>query len=111
MKDHRLAIGRVFLLAALLALLPAACSWPKVHGITPISPRVGVNQTVDTLQPTFRWKPVAEPDARYDFVIYDSYAPPLNRAASEGLLPGRAARAGTHAGGFTTAGPEILLVG
>jgi micrococcal nuclease len=35
-----------------------------------------VDQTVDTLQPTFRWEPVAEPDARYDFVIYDSYAPP-----------------------------------
>ncbi len=60
-----------WILAGLLALV--ACSWTTIHGVTPISPKVGVDQTVDTLQPTFRWEPVAEPDARYDFIIYESY--------------------------------------
>ena len=66
-----------WILAGLLALM--ACSATAIHGITPISPRVGISYwsdrppVVKTLQPTFRWEPVAESNARYDFVIFESY--------------------------------------
>jgi len=60
-----------WILAGLLALV--ACSWTTIHGVTPISPEAGRDPAVETLQPTFRWEPVAEPDARYDFIIYESY--------------------------------------
>ncbi len=60
-----------WILAGLLAL--AACSWTTIHGVTPISPEAGRDPAVETLQPTFRWEPVAEQDARYDFIIYESY--------------------------------------
>ena len=66
-----------WILAGLLAL--AACSWTTIHGVTPISPEPGISSwtnrptTVESLQPTFRWEPVAEQDARYDFIIYESY--------------------------------------
>jgi len=60
-----------WILGGLLAL--AACSVTTIHGVTPISPEVGQDPTVETLQPTFRWEPVAGQDARYDFIIYESY--------------------------------------
>ena len=64
-------------LAGLLALM--ACTTTTTHGITPISPRAGMSSwtdeppVVETLQPTFRWEPVDESNARYDFVIFQSY--------------------------------------
>ncbi len=64
-----------WILVGLLGLL--ACSGTRIHGVTPISPRADLsywfNQppAVETLQPTFRWESVANPDARYDFVIFD----------------------------------------
>ncbi len=64
-------------LAGLLALM--ACTTTTTHGITPISPRAGMSYwthqppVVETVQPTFRWEPVAESNARYDFVIFESY--------------------------------------
>lgn len=63
-----------WILAGLLALM--ACSATTIHGITPISPRAGMNNrppAVKTLQPTFRWEPVAESNARYEFIIFESY--------------------------------------
>ena len=65
-----------WILVGLLGLL--ACSGTSIRGITPISPRAGLsywfNQppAVETLQPTFRWEPVVNPDARYDFIIFES---------------------------------------
>jgi len=69
-----------WILAGLLAL--AACSLPStatIHGVTPISPELGFSgwtdrrTTVETIQPTFRWEPVDERDARYDLIIYESH--------------------------------------
>ena len=66
-----------WILAGLLALM--ACTTTTIHGITPTSPRAGLSywtdrpRVVETLQPTFRWEPVAESNVRYDFVIFESY--------------------------------------
>ena len=65
-----------WILAGLLAL--AACSTATIHGVTPISPKPGISgwthrpTTVESLQPTFRWEPADERDARYDLIIYES---------------------------------------
>jgi len=67
-----------WILAVLLALV--ACSTVTIHGVTPISPEpgsfdwTGRPTAVESLQPTFRWEPVDERDARYDFVIYESHS-------------------------------------
>ncbi len=67
-----------WILAVLLALV--ACSTVTIHGVTPISPEPGISgwtarpTAVESLQPTFRWEPVGERDARYDFVIYESHS-------------------------------------
>lgn len=51
-----------------------ACGRATIHGVTPIYPKVGLRPpTVESLRPTFRWEPVAEPDARYDFITYESH--------------------------------------
>ena len=42
------------------------CSTYK--GLRPIYPPYG--DTVDSLQPTLQWEPLADPDATYDLVIY-----------------------------------------
>ena len=61
----------------LLGLL--ACSKTTIHGITPISPIAGLSYVSDqspvvkSLQPTFRWEPVDERDARYDLIIHESH--------------------------------------
>ena len=66
-----------WILGGLLALV--ACSITKIHGVTPISPKGGLSSwsrrplTVESLEPTFRWEPVPEQDARYDFIIYESH--------------------------------------
>ncbi len=66
-----------WILAGLLAF--AACSTATIHGVTPISPEPGISgwtdrpTAVESLQPTFRWEPVAERDARYDLIIYESH--------------------------------------
>ncbi len=83
MKDHAIAVGRVFLLAALLALLSTACTWKNVHGVTPIYPKltvtnIGEVSITESFQPTFRWEPVEEPDVQYDFIIYESGRLPLH---------------------------------
>lgn len=52
------------------ALLLAACT--TIDGITPIYPKAELNQTVDSLQPTFRWEPVAGANVRYDFIILEA---------------------------------------
>jgi hypothetical protein len=50
-----------------------ACS-TRIHGVTPISPKAQDSfAAVETLQPTFRWKPAAEGDVRYDFIILESH--------------------------------------
>ena len=62
-----------WVLVGLLGLM--ACSITRPHGVTPISPRpiAKLSPTaVETLQPTFRWKPAAEGDVRYDFIILES---------------------------------------
>ncbi len=63
-----------WVLVGLLGLM--ACSITRPHGVTPISPRpiAKLSPTaVETLQPTFRWKPAAEGDVRYDFIILESH--------------------------------------
>ncbi|MHC4278011.1 MAG: hypothetical protein ACYSTI_11925 [Planctomycetota bacterium] len=67
-----------WILAGLLALA-ACCPTATIHGVTPISPEHGFPgaadhpTTVETIQPTFRWEPVDERDARYDLIIYESH--------------------------------------
>ncbi len=75
-----------WILWGLLALM--ACTTTTIHGITPTSPRAALSwwkgdgtPVVETLQPTFRWEPVADSNARYDFVIFESYG---SRAAVVG---------------------------
>ncbi len=63
-----------WVLAGLLAL--QACGVfgsTTIHGVTPIYPEVSSSTPtkVDSLQPTFRWEAVIEPDVRYDFIIYE----------------------------------------
>lgn len=60
-----------------VSLLLTGCT--TIHGITPVYPKV--RSAVDSLRPVFRWKPTAEPDVRYDFVIYE-------RAGIKGLPRG-----------------------
>ena len=60
-----------WVLVGLLGLM--ACSITRPHGVTPISPRAKLPTAVETLQPTFRWKPAAEGDVRYDFIILESH--------------------------------------
>jgi hypothetical protein len=50
----------------------AGCATYK--GIKPIYPEVGhpnMPKVVDSLQPTFRWEPVPERGATYDFIVYE----------------------------------------
>jgi hypothetical protein len=63
-----------WVLAGLLAL--QACGVvgsTTIHGVTPIYPEVSSSYPtkVDSLQPTFRWEAVIEPDVRYDFIVYE----------------------------------------
>jgi hypothetical protein len=61
-----------WVLVGLLGLM--ACSITRPHGVTPISPIAQHWPTaVETLQPTFRWKPAAEGDVRYDFIILEDH--------------------------------------
>ncbi len=63
-----------WVLLGLLGLLGLMACCTRIHGVTPISPRAKVSPTaVETLQPTFRWKPAAEGDVRYDFIILESH--------------------------------------
>lgn len=48
-----------------LACLLAGCT--TFHGQHPLHPAVG--DVVDTLQPTLRWEPAAEPGVTYDLVV------------------------------------------
>ncbi len=64
-----------WILWGLLAVV--ACSKTTVHGVTPIAPEAGFFPVVESLQPTFRWEPVADSNARYDFVIFESYDYPV----------------------------------
>ena len=59
-----------WILWGLLTLM--ACTTTTIHGITPISISWS-DRPRETLQPTFRWEPVAESNARYDIVIFESY--------------------------------------
>jgi hypothetical protein len=62
---------RLGILAILLTSI-MACVTP--HIIAPIYPKVGnpnFPTAVDSLQPTLRWQPVAEPDASYDLIIHE----------------------------------------
>jgi hypothetical protein len=55
---------------ALLGL--TACT--TFQGLTPISPEAGnpgLPATVDSLQPTLRWKPPSKPETQYDVIIYE----------------------------------------
>ncbi len=70
-----------------------ACS-TTVHGLTPAYPKAGLNwaerpRTLENLQPTFRWKPVAGPDVRYDFIIYESHKIPYSWAWVEEWVIGK----------------------
>ncbi len=61
-----------FLVVIVVSLILIACT--SFHGIKPIYPAVGnpnYPTQVDSLQPTFRWEPSPEPDATYDFIIYE----------------------------------------
>jgi hypothetical protein len=43
-------------------------------GVTPLYPKVGVPNDpsiVESLQPTFRWKPSAQSEVTYDFIVYE----------------------------------------
>ena len=63
-----------WVLVGLLGLLGLMACCTRIHGVTPISPRAKISTTaVETLQPTFRWKPAAEGDVRYDFIILESH--------------------------------------
>lgn len=68
--------SRWIIVGGLLGL--AACiKTTTIHGVTPISPRADRRWTVvESLRPTFRWVPVADANARYDFVIFESYGLP-----------------------------------
>ncbi len=56
----------------------AACSFPEltVYGVTPTYPvawdLLGLPR-VTNLRPLFTWEPETEPDARYDFIIYEAH--------------------------------------
>ena len=57
--------------------LTACVPWTtfQVHGLTPVHPEVSGWRvaTVESVTPTFRWEaPAAEPDVRYDLIIYES---------------------------------------
>jgi hypothetical protein len=68
MKRFTLGGGKgltLCLVAVGLAVL-TGCSTYK--GLQPIYPEYG--DTVDSLQPTLQWKPLADPSATYDLVIY-----------------------------------------
>lgn len=97
---------RLFWLLAVAILGLTACAWKTIHGLTPVHPKARLTfwnmepRTVGSLRPTFRWEPVTEPDARYDFIIYESHkirvswAEPSRtssmRCSAEAGLPARA---------------------
>lgn len=61
---------------SLLTLM--ACSQTTIHGITPILPTAELSywtriREVKSLQPTFRWEPVTDSTAHYDFIVLESY--------------------------------------
>lgn len=56
----------------IISLILVGCT--TFHGIEPIYPKVGnpiSPKGVNSLQPTFRWKPSPEPDVTYDIIIYE----------------------------------------
>jgi len=62
---------KLILIIGLLALM--ACT--TFHSVVPIYPEVAnpyYPATVDSLQPTLRWKPWPGVDMRYDLIIYES---------------------------------------
>ena len=70
--------GLAVLAAGLLGLTSCAW-WTNIHGeVTPTSPKAAncfsIGPTrVESLRPAFRWEPVAEPDAQYDFIIFEAH--------------------------------------
>jgi hypothetical protein len=53
--------------------------WTDIQGeVTPKSPKAADcfldrPTRVESLRPAFLWEPVAEPDAQYDFIIFEAY--------------------------------------
>jgi hypothetical protein len=60
---------RIFFFVTVLVV--TACSTPQ--GITPIQPELGHYSptVVESLNPTFRWKPVSDLETLYDFAIFE----------------------------------------
>lgn len=60
--------------AGLVTLLVVLFGCTSFRGIAPIYPEVGnpnYPQLADSLQPTFKWQPVSEPEITYDFIMYE----------------------------------------
>ena len=55
-------------------LVLMACTRTTIHGITPTSISWS-DRPRETLQPAFRWEPVAGADVRYDLIILESLVP------------------------------------
>ncbi len=70
--------GLAVLAAGLLGLTSCAW-WTNIHGeVTPTSPKAANcfsngPTRVESVRPAFRWEPVAEPDAQYDFIIFEAH--------------------------------------
>jgi len=65
-------------------------------GLEPLYPKAGHPKfptTIESLQPTFRWKPLPESDVTYDFVIYQCIISVVKFRGGEGVT--------------RTVGPEI----
>jgi hypothetical protein len=69
---------RSVLLSTICSLALIGCS-KSYTNLKPISPELAYRglTEVDSLTPTFRWEPSPEPDATYDFIIYEGpeYSP------------------------------------
>lgn len=86
---------RLFWLLAVVILGLTACAWKTIDGLTPVHPKARLTYwnmeppTVGSLRPTFRWEPVTEPDARYDFIIYESHKIPAPSLLTEDWAIGK----------------------
>jgi len=61
----------------------------RIDGVTPLNPEVSVSafQEVDTLLPTFDWRPSSRVDLSYDLVIYEA-ASYTRQGMTKNYLPG-----------------------
>jgi len=67
---------QIAILLGVAVLFLSGCATKKFSGIEPVYPGVSNPQnrlvSVDSLQPTFKWKASAEPGVSYDFAIFEA---------------------------------------